>query len=334
MLISVLSSVALRWQNHPPVEAVAKATAQRLKQMELLSPAGTAKLHMLMLMNLLRHMSACRFSLRSNAGNIDDSQLDELNAIKGTSVYMPPSTPDASAGYRCIARQARPDRRYRSTHSSCPTWALVSSNEGSRTSAPSQPKQVPNSAAVAAYRDMGFSRIVLGREASLEDIATIKEAVPEVELEVFVHGAMCMAYSGRCFLSAFLAGRSANSGDCAHSCRWDYRLREQRFALEESERPGQYYPVFEEDGQTTILSSKDLCMIDHLAQIKAAGVDSVKIEGRMKSLYYTATVTRAYRKALDSLEGQEGSLDWKAYRDELFHVSPGIFNWFLLRPNA
>lgn len=175
-----------------------------------------------------------------------------------------------------------------------------------------------NSEAVLAYRDMGFSRIILGRETSLDDIAEIRARVPEIELETFVHGAMCLAYSGRCFLSANLAGRSANEGSCAHACRWKWRV------LEESERPGEYYPVVEEGegGFTTILSSKDLCMIDHLKELKDAGVDSFKIEGRMKSLYYTAVVTRAYRKALDALEkpGEESPL-LPAFRRELFGVS-------------
>jgi putative protease len=135
-----------------------------------------------------------------------------------------------------------------------------------------------------------------------------------VEIEVFVHGAMCLAYSGRCFLSAYTAGRSANLGECSHSCRWEYRY------LEERQRPGEYFPVIEGDGFTTILSSKDLCMIDHLGDLKDAGVDSLKIEGRMKSLYYTATVTRAYRMALKALEG--GAVpDLDAYKAELSLVS-------------
>jgi len=175
-----------------------------------------------------------------------------------------------------------------------------------------------NSEAVKMYRDMGFSRVILGREASLSEIGKIKSAVPEVELECFVHGAMCLAYSGRCFLSAYMADRSGNQGLCSHSCRWDYRV------LEEAKRPGEYYPIFEGDGFTSILSSKDLCMIDHLKELQDAGVDSIKIEGRMKSIYYTAVVTRAYRKAMEALE--TGSIDTSAYRDELFKVSHREFS--------
>lgn len=161
-----------------------------------------------------------------------------------------------------------------------------------------------NAEAVKMYRDLGFRRVVLGREASLAEISEIKNAAPDMELECFAHGAMCIAYSGRCLMSAYLTGRSANSGFCSHSCRWDYKLVEGReYALEERARPGEYFPVIEGDDYTALFSSKDLCMIDYLADMKKAGVDSLKIEGRMKSLYYTALVTRAYRKKIDALEG-------------------------------
>ena len=161
-----------------------------------------------------------------------------------------------------------------------------------------------NAEAVKMYRDLGFRRVVLGREASLAEISEIKSAAPDMELECFAHGAMCIAYSGRCLMSAYLTGRSANSGFCSHSCRWDYKLVEGReYALEERARPGEYFPVIEGDDYTALFSSKDLCMIDYLADMKKAGVDSLKIEGRMKSLYYTALVTRAYRKKIDALEG-------------------------------
>lgn len=176
-----------------------------------------------------------------------------------------------------------------------------------------------NSKSAAMYQKMGFDRIILGRETPLSDIRRIKDACPDLGIEAFVHGAMCMAVSGRCFLSSHLAGRSANQGDCAHTCRWAYRL-----ALEEESRPGRYYPISEDNGFTTIMSSKDLCMIDHLEDLKNAGVDSLKIEGRMKSTYYVASVTRAYRKALDHL--YDSSVEYKSYRDELFNVSHREFS--------
>jgi putative protease len=171
-----------------------------------------------------------------------------------------------------------------------------------------------NSESVAFYGDLGFRRVILGRETPLSDIRRIKERNRDVELEVFVHGAMCMAYSGRCLLSSAMTGRSANKGDCAHSCRWKYRL-----ALEEEQRPGHYLPIEEEGDHTTILSSADLCMIDHLQSLVDSGVSSLKIEGRMKSSHYVAVVTRAYRKALDALS--TGDESWKEYRKDLFAVS-------------
>ena len=176
-----------------------------------------------------------------------------------------------------------------------------------------------NTEAAKMYHDMGIKRIVLGRELSLKEIEAVKNNVPGLEIEVFAHGAMCLAYSGRCFLSKYLADRSANQGDCAHSCRWQYRV------LEESERPGEYFPVVQGENFTSILSSKDLCMIGHLKELRDAGVDSIKIEGRMKSIYYTAVITRAYRKQLDYIEGLTKE-DPKPYVDEIFKVSHREFS--------
>jgi putative protease len=193
-----------------------------------------------------------------------------------------------------------------------------------------------NANAARLYHGMGFKRIIPGREMSLAEIASMKQAVPDLEIEAFIHGAMCLAYSGRCFLSAWMTGRSANRGDCAHSCRWKYRLvidaskretmetlaRSGALAIEEAERPGEFFPVFEDEGFTCILSSKDLCLIDHLEEFRRAGIDSLKIEGRMKSAYYVAMVTRAYRKELDRLEGHGGLLgDTTPYIEELYQAS-------------
>lgn len=183
-----------------------------------------------------------------------------------------------------------------------------------------------NKEAVRMYHDLGFTRVVLGREATLSEIREIKDAVPEMELECFAHGAMCIAYSGRCLMSAYLTGRSAQSGFCSHTCRWDYDVlvdgnklnhtnplnsdeaaaiaKSGALLLEEHQRRGEYFPVFEGENFTAVLSSKDLCMIRHLDDMKKAGVDAIKVEGRMKSVYYVAMVTRAYRKALDALDGK------------------------------
>lgn len=173
---------------------------------------------------------------------------------------------------------------------------------------------VVNSQAAKFYKRLGFSRIVLGREASLSDIATIKDAC-DIELECFVHGSMCIAYSGRCLMSAYLTGRSAQKGLCTHSCRWDYKVLssadenrnfgDDLFFVEEKER-GELFPVVNSSGDehmTQIFSSKDLCMVEHLADFARAGVDALKLEGRMKSVYYTALTAQAYHKALDALEG-------------------------------
>lgn len=147
-----------------------------------------------------------------------------------------------------------------------------------------------------AYYEMGAKRVVLAREMGLKQIRELREKTPaDLEIEAFVHGAMCMAYSGRCMISSYLTGRSANRGGCAQSCRWT-------FALTEEKRPGQYFPIEEDEKGTTILSSYDLCAMTLLDEIKKAGVTSFKIEGRMKTPYYVATVVNAYRMYLDGAD--------------------------------
>ncbi|MGN0728658.1 peptidase U32 family protein [Treponema sp.] len=195
-----------------------------------------------------------------------------------------------------------------------------------------------NREAVKMYRRLGFSRVVMGREASLKEIAEIKDAVPDMEIECFVHGAMCIAYAGRCLMSAYLNGRSAQEGFCSHTCRWDYDVlaslgsdskqiaESGNLVLREHKRPEEFFPVYEGENFTSVLSSKDLCMIDHLDDLKKAGVDSLKIEGRMKSVYYVALVTRAYRKALDALEGKITKSQADLFVDELYKVSHRPFS--------
>ena len=144
-----------------------------------------------------------------------------------------------------------------------------------------------------ALYEMGAKRIVTARELSLDEIKTIRDKTPnDLEIEVFVHGAMCMSFSGRCILSDYMTHRDANRGDCAQPCRWKYHLVEET-------RPGQYFPINEEKNGTYIFNSRDLCMIEHIPELVDAGVDSFKIEGRAKSEYYTAIVTYAYRNAID-----------------------------------
>ncbi len=155
-----------------------------------------------------------------------------------------------------------------------------------------------NIEAVRFWRDQGVRRIILARELNLKEIGEITAAVPGMELELFVHGAMCMAYSGRCFLSAFRNRRSANEGDCSQPCRWEYLLHE-------STRPNDPLVLQENERYSYLLSSKDLCLLEYLPEILASGVTSLKIEGRMKSAYYVAIVTRTYRQALAALIQQK-----------------------------
>ncbi|MCI8664118.1 MAG: U32 family peptidase [Hungatella sp.] len=163
------------------------------------------------------------------------------------------------------------------------------------------------------WHDLGAKRVVSARELSLEEIKEIRNHIPDdMEIETFVHGAMCISYSGRCLLSNFLTGRDANQGSCTHPCRWKY-------ALMEETRPGEYMPVYENDRGTFIFNSKDLCMVEHIPELLEAGIDSFKIEGRMKTALYVATVARAYRKAIDDYrENPEifaQNLEW--YKEEI-----------------
>lgn len=160
---------------------------------------------------------------------------------------------------------------------------------------------------------MGAKRVVSARELSLEEIKGIRQRIPEdMEIESFIHGAMCISYSGRCLLSNYFTGRGANQGACTHPCRWKY-------AVVEEKRPGEYLPVYENERGTYIFNSKDLCMIEYIPEIVNAGIDSLKIEGRMKTALYVATVARTYRKALDdfyeSEEKYRSNMDW--YRAEI-----------------
>ena len=146
------------------------------------------------------------------------------------------------------------------------------------------------------WHKLGATRVVTARELSLEEIKEIRRNIPkELEIETFVHGAMCISYSGRCLLSNYLVGRDANQGACTHPCRWKYSIVEET-------RPGEYMPVFENERGTYIFNSKDLCMIEHIPEILEAGIDSLKIEGRMKTALYVATVARTYRKAIDDYQ--------------------------------
>ena len=173
---------------------------------------------------------------------------------------------------------------------------------------------VSNYQAAAAWYELGASRVILARELSLDEVAEICAKAPrDLEVEAFVHGAMCVSYSGRCLLSNYMTGRDAARGACAQPCRYQYALMEEK-------RPGEYFPVFEENGETFIMNSRDMCMIDHVPELLQAGLDSLKIEGRAKSAYYAAMTTAAYRHAIDAaVEGKPLEPIWRAEVDKVSH---------------
>ena len=179
-------------------------------------------------------------------------------------------------------------------------------------------QSVANYACAQAWYDLGATRVVLARELSLPEIIRIREKVPqELEIETFGHGAMCVSYSGRCLLSNYMTGRDANRGACAQPCRYQYALMEEK-------RPGEYFPIFEDEKGTYILNSRDMCMIDHLKELMDAGVDCIKIEGRAKSAYYAAIVTGAYRHCIDDVAA--GRPVDPVWREEVEHVSHRIYS--------
>ena len=179
-------------------------------------------------------------------------------------------------------------------------------------------QSIANYECAQAWFDLGAQRVVLARECSLEEVRQIRQKVdPKLEIETFGHGAMCVSYSGRCLLSNYMTGRDSNRGACAQPCRYQYALMEEK-------RPGEYFPVFEDEKGTYILKSRDMCMIDHLDDLMDAGVDCIKIEGRAKSAYYAAIVTGAYRHCIDDIAAGK-PLD-PVWRDEVEHVSHRIYS--------
>lgn len=171
------------------------------------------------------------------------------------------------------------------------------------------------------WHKQGVSRIVLARELSFKEIEQMVNNAPkDLEFESFVHGAMCMAYSGRCLLSSFMTGRHSNKGDCAQACRWKYNIVEEK-------RPGEFYPIEENDEGTFIMNSKDMCMIEHLQKFKDLGITALKIEGRNKSEYYTAVAVRSYRNALDELNKPENERNTQYWKEELEKSSHRDFSY-------
>ena len=262
------------------------------------------------------------FSLRAGAGNLSVPEIEEAmdwmherNAKGYMTVNIYPHNGDI-----------RPLREYIARIRHIPIDAFLVSDPGVmgllREQIPdaeihlSTQANTTNYLTAAFWAAHGVKRIVAARELSLEELRVMRENLPEdTELEAFVHGAMCISYSGRCLLSNFMAGRDANRGACTHPCRWKY-------ALVEEQRPGEYYPI-EEDGRGSyIMNSRDLCMIDCIPDLADAGVYSLKIEGRMKSMYYVATVVSAYRAAIDAyIADPEGYSFDPAWYDELCKAS-------------
>lgn len=181
------------------------------------------------------------------------------------------------------------------------------------------------------WKELGATRVVTGRELSLKEIKEIRSKIPEdMEIESFVHGAMCISYSGRCLLSNYLTGRDANQGACTHPCRWRYTLMEEK-------RPGEYFPVIETERGTFIFNSKDLCMVEHLPDMIDAGIDSLKIEGRMKAALYVAVVARTYRRAIDDYYTDpslyEANMDWYKTEIEKCTMRPFTTGFFYHKPD-
>jgi putative protease len=273
-----------------------------MKKPELLAPAGDfEKLRTAIHYGAdAVYLGDSRFSLRNKAGNFGSYQLSE--ALKyahahGAKAYVTvnifPHNRDLNEieSHIELLKEIRPD-------------AVVLSDPGVfamlKRKAPeidihiSTQANITNSASARFWESLGAKRLVLSRELSIDEIREIRAKIA-VELEVFVHGSLCISYSGRCYMSSFLASRSANTGECTNSCRWNYTLMEEK-------RQGEYFPVFEDERGTYVMSSKDLCMIGHLDLLAEAGVDSFKIEGRMKGINYVAGVVKTYREAVDSLE--------------------------------
>ena len=296
-----------------------------MQKPELLSPAGDlARLKAAIQFKAdAVYLGGTVFGMRSAPENFDDKGLEEavdLAHKNGVKVYL-----TVNVLPRNNELQALP--RFLAHAKDCGVDALIISDLGvldyAKQFAPgvaihmsTQTGIVNYAAANACYR-LGARRIVTARELSLKEIKELRANIPaDMEIECFVHGAMCVSFSGRCLLSNYLTGRDANRGACAQPCRWKY-------ALTEEKRPGQYFPIEDaEDGGTYILNARDLCMIEHIPELIDAGVSSFKIEGRAKSEYYVAVITNAYRKAIDAyIAAPEGFALPQWLRDEVRKVS-------------
>ena len=297
-----------------------------MKKIELLSPAGDMeRLKMSVLYGAdAVYLAGTDFGMRSFAGNFTPEELPKAVAFAhshGVKVHVTVNTMPRNDEVRQLPA-------YLEQLNNAGVDALILADLGAFTLAGkyapdcarhiSTQQSIANYECAKAWYDLGAQRVVLARELNLQEICTIRENTPkELEIETFGHGAMCVSYSGRCLLSNYMTGRDSNRGACAQPCRYQY-------ALVEEKRPGEYFPVYEDEKGTYILNSRDMCMIDHLRQLSDAGVDCIKIEGRAKSSYYAAIVTGAYRHVIDDLAaGREPDKIW---RDEVDRVSHRIYS--------
>ena len=297
-----------------------------MRKLELLSPAGDMeRLKMSVLYGAdAVYLAGTSFGMRSFAGNFTPEELP--TAVKFAHDH----------GVKCHVTVNTMPRNEEIVH--LPEYlqqlddagvdALIVADLGAFTLAGkyaphcerhiSTQQSIANYECAQAWFDLGAQRVVLARECSLEEIRTIRQKVdPKLEIETFGHGAMCVSYSGRCLLSNYMTGRDSNRGACAQPCRYQYALMEEK-------RPGEYFPVYEDEKGTYILNSRDMCMIDHLKDLMDAGVDCIKIEGRAKSAYYAAIVTGAYRHVIDAI--MAGRPIDPVWRDEVDHVSHRIYS--------
>ena len=297
-----------------------------MRKLELLSPSGDMeRLKMSVLYGAdAVYLAGTDFGMRSFAGNFSAEELPL--AVKfahehGVKVHVTVNTMPRND--EVIALPAYLERL-----EDAGVDALIVADMGAFTLAGkyaprcerhiSTQQSVANYECATAWYDLGAKRVVLARELSLSEISCIREKTPkELEIETFGHGAMCVSYSGRCLLSNYMTGRDSNRGACAQPCRYQYALMEEK-------RPGEYFPVFEDEKGTYILNSRDMCMIDHLDDLMNAGVDCIKIEGRAKSAYYAAIVTGAYRHCIDDVYAGK-PLD-PTWRDEVEHISHRIYS--------
>ena len=297
-----------------------------MRKLELLSPAGDMeRLKMAVLYGAdAVYLAGTSFGMRSFAGNFSPEELPQ--AVRYAHDH----------GVKChvtVNTMPRNDEiaqlpAYLEQLDSAGVDALIVADLGAfmlaGKYAPHCERHISTQQSIANYEcaqswfDLGATRVVLARECSLDEIRTIRQKVdPKLEIETFGHGAMCVSYSGRCLLSNYMTGRDSNRGACAQPCRYQYALMEEK-------RPGEYFPVFEDEKGTYILNSRDMCTIDHLNDLMDAGIDCIKIEGRAKSAYYAAIVTGAYRHCIDDVAaGREIDPIW---RDEVEHVSHRIYS--------